>query len=150
MSRLERLYSPPEIGAPGKRDGRGRRRDLFFAGFFVLAMGAVAIGALAFVTPGLFGGAYRLTAYFLEAKGLDAGIHVIEDGYAIGIVERVTPVFPGRDPDAGSVRRRPTVHRPALLRCPAFVRPCVSAMPGPCLTTVWPSSGLPACFRGMR
>lgn len=100
MSRLERLYSPPEIGAPGKREGRARRRDLVYAGLFVLAMGAVALGALGLAMPGLFGGAYRLTAYFQEARGLDAGIQVIQEGYEIGMVERVAPVFPGRDADA--------------------------------------------------
>jgi phospholipid/cholesterol/gamma-HCH transport system substrate-binding protein len=100
MSRLERLYSPPEIGAPGKREGRARRRDLFLAGLFVLAMAAVALAALALVIPGLLGGQYRLQAYFLDAQGLDPGIQVIQEGYVIGLVERVTPVFPGRDPDA--------------------------------------------------
>ena len=38
MNRLERLYSPPEIGAPGKRAAVGVRRDLFLAGLFVLTM----------------------------------------------------------------------------------------------------------------
>jgi len=100
MSRLERLYSPPEIGAPGKREGRARRRDLLLAGLFVLAMAAVALAVLALVIPGLFGGQYRLQSYFLDARGLDQGIQVIQEGYVIGLVERVDPVFPGRDPDA--------------------------------------------------
>ena len=100
MSRLERLYSPPEIGAPGKREARGRHRDLFTAGLFVLAMAAIAIAALTLVIPGLFGGTYRLHAYFLEATGLTEGIQVIQDGYVIGIVERVSPLFPGRDTEA--------------------------------------------------
>jgi phospholipid/cholesterol/gamma-HCH transport system substrate-binding protein len=100
VSRLERLYSPPEIGAPGKREGRARRRDLLLAGLFVLAMAAVALAALALVIPGLFGGHYRLRAYFLDAQGLDPGIQVIQEGYVIGLVEEVAPVFPGRDPDA--------------------------------------------------
>lgn len=100
MSRIERLYSPPEIGAPGQREGRARRRDLFYAGLFVLAMAAVALAALALVIPGLFGGYYRLQAYFLDARGLDPGIQVIQEGYVIGLVEGVSPVFPGRDWDA--------------------------------------------------
>lgn len=120
MSRLERLYSPPEIGAPGKRDGRARRRDLFYAGLFVLAMGAVAIGAFALVMPGLLGGAYRLTAYFLEAKGLDVGVQVIQEGYAIGIVERVSPVFPGRDPDSGQCPPPPEDAPPRSPALPCF------------------------------
>lgn len=101
MSRLERLYSPPEIGAPGKREGRTRRRDLFLAGLFVLAMAAVALAVLALVIPGLLGGQYRLRAYFQDAQGLDPGIQVIQGGYVIGLVERVVPVFPSLDPDAG-------------------------------------------------
>lgn len=100
MSRLEHLYSPPEIGAPGKREGRARRRDLFLAGLFVLAMAAVALAALALVMPGIFGGQYRLRAYFLDAQGLDPGIQVIQEGYVIGLVEGVSPVFPDQDPDA--------------------------------------------------
>lgn len=122
MSRMERLYSPPEIGAPGIRAGRRRRRDLFYAGLFVLAMGAVALGALALVMPGLFGGAYRLTAYFPEASGLDAGIQVIQEGYAIGIVERVAPVFPGRD---AAARDCPPPAASAPPRSPAL--PCFRA-----------------------
>jgi phospholipid/cholesterol/gamma-HCH transport system substrate-binding protein len=120
MSRLERLYSPPEIGAPGKREGRARRRDLFYAGLFVLAMGAVAIGAFALVMPGLLGGAYRLTAYFLEAKGLDVGIQVIQEGYAIGIVERVSPLFPDRDPDAKQCPPPPEGAPPRSPTLPCF------------------------------
>lgn len=97
MSRLERLYSPPEIGAPGKRAATGRRRDLLLAGLFVLAMAGVVLGVLALLMPGLLGGAYRLHAYFGDASGLTAGTQVIQGGYAIGIVESMKPVFPGRD-----------------------------------------------------
>ncbi|WP_295405613.1 MlaD family protein [uncultured Thiocystis sp.] len=97
--RLERLYAPPEIGAPGKRQARAQRRDLFLAGLFVLTMAAVLVGALALLLPGLFGRGYRVDAYFLEANGLEVGIQVIQEGYVIGLVERVTPVFPGRDAD---------------------------------------------------
>lgn len=100
MSGLARLYSPPEIGAPGKRSARARRRDLTLSGLFVLGMGALAVAAFAFLIPGLLGDAYRLTAYFADATGLYVSSQVTQDGYAIGIVERVTPVFPGRDPDA--------------------------------------------------
>jgi phospholipid/cholesterol/gamma-HCH transport system substrate-binding protein len=100
MSRVDRLYSPPEIGAPGRREGRARRRDLLLSGLFVLAMAAVAVAALALVVPGLFGGNYRLRAYFVDGQGLDEGIQVIQDGYVIGMVEKVSPVFPGRDASA--------------------------------------------------
>lgn len=95
--RLEHLYSPPEIGAPGKRQAQAQRRDLLLAGLFVLSMAAVAGGALTLLLPGILGRAYRTDAYFLDANGLDVGIQVIQDGYVIGLVERVTPIFPGRD-----------------------------------------------------
>ena len=94
MSRLERLYSPPEIGAPGKRAATGVRRDLFLAGLFVLTMIAVVVGSLALILPGLFGGSIRLYAYFPEASGLDAGIQISQAGYVIGVVEAVEPFFP--------------------------------------------------------
>jgi len=92
MSRLERLYSPPEIGAPGKRRAQGRRRDLLLAGIFVLAMAAVVVALLALLSPGLFGG-YALRAYFLDADGLDRGIDVMQEGFVIGQVQAVEPVF---------------------------------------------------------
>jgi len=100
MSRLERLYSPPEIGAPGRRKASARQRDLLLAGLFVLAMAALFIAAMALVSPGLFGGAYRLRAYFSDADGLDRGVPVMQFGYRIGVVESVVPVFPDRDADA--------------------------------------------------
>lgn len=92
MSRLERLYSPPEIGAPGKRQARGRRADLLMAGSFVLAMAAVVVAVLALLSPGLFGG-YGLRAYFLDANGLDRGMDVVQEGFVIGRVLSVDPVF---------------------------------------------------------
>jgi phospholipid/cholesterol/gamma-HCH transport system substrate-binding protein len=100
MNRLERLYSPPEIGAPGKRAAVGVRRDLFLAGLFVLTMVAVVAGTLALLMPGLFGGSLRLYAYFPDAAGLASGIQVSQAGYDIGVVEAVEPVFPeaGFDP----------------------------------------------------
>jgi phospholipid/cholesterol/gamma-HCH transport system substrate-binding protein len=101
MSRLERLYAPPEIGAPGKRAAAGRRRDLLLAGLFVAVMAAVAVWALALLIPGFFGGAYRLNAYFADASGLKPGTQVIQDGFLIGMVDSMSPVFPGRDPEEG-------------------------------------------------
>lgn len=120
MSRLERLYSPPEINAPGKREARGRRRDLLLAGLFVLAMAAAALAALALLSPGLFGGAYRLHAYFARADGLDPGIHVREAGYTIGTVEAVTPVFPEHDPEAAHRCPAPSATAPRAPGMPCF------------------------------
>jgi phospholipid/cholesterol/gamma-HCH transport system substrate-binding protein len=112
MSRLERLYSPPEIGAPGKRAARSRRRDLLLAGAFVVTMAAVAAAAVTLVMPGLFGGTYRLKTYFPDASGLTPGLEVVQNGYTIGMLESVRPVFPGRDPDAGHCPREDGVPAP--------------------------------------
>lgn len=114
MSRLERLYSPPEIGAPGKRQAQSRHRDLFFAGAFVLAMLAVLGVVLTLLSPGLFGG-YGLRAYFLDADGLDRGIDVIQEGFVIGVVQAVDPVF-AADPDRDRCPR-PTGPRAPDLPC---------------------------------
>jgi phospholipid/cholesterol/gamma-HCH transport system substrate-binding protein len=119
VSRIERLYSPPEIGAPGKRAARTRRRDLLLAGMFVLAMAAMALGAAALLIPGLFGGVYRLHAFFEDARGLDPGIQVMQDGYRIGMVESVEPVFPHRYAEVNPCpqRRGESDERPANLPC---------------------------------
>ena len=98
--RLDRLYAPPEIGAPGKRRALAERRQLLLAGVFVLAMALVVVAAFALILPGLLGQTYRLEAYFPDAEGLDPGMQLIQEGYVIGLVERVKPVFPG-DPDHG-------------------------------------------------
>lgn len=92
MSRLNRLYSPPELGAPGKRQAHDRHRDLTLAGLFVLLMAGVVVATLLLLTPGLFGG-YSLRAYFLAADGLDSGIDVIQEGFVIGRVRALEPVF---------------------------------------------------------
>ncbi|MBK1631936.1 hypothetical protein CKO31_14565 [Thiohalocapsa halophila] len=89
---LERLYQPPEIGAPGIRRGRRQRRDLLLAGLFVLAMAAVVAGVLLLNVPALFGG-YPLRAYFPDAGGLDRGLNVVQEGFTIGHVGAVEPVF---------------------------------------------------------
>lgn len=97
MSRLNRLYSPPELGAPGQRQAQDRHRDLTLAGLFVLLMAGVVVATLLLLAPGLFGG-YHLRAYFLTAEGLDSGIEVVQEGFAIGRVRALAPVFQ-RDPD---------------------------------------------------
>ena len=115
--RLDRLYAPPEIGAPGKRRALAERRQLLLAGVFVLAMALVVVGAFALILPGLLGQTYRLEAYFPDAEGLDPGMQLVQEGYVIGLVERVKPVFPddpnhGRHcppPAAGAPPRSPTL-----------------------------------------
>lgn len=113
--RLDRLFAPPEIGAPGRRQGLAMRRDLLLAGLFVLAMAALVLVAFMLILPGLVGGVYRLHAYFPDAEGLDPGLQVVQGGYVIGLVEGITPVFPGTDdyarhcprPEAGAPPRSP-------------------------------------------
>lgn len=112
MSRLERLYSPPEIGAPGKRRAAGRRRDLALAGLFVLAMAAVLVLVLTLLSPGIFRG-YDLRAYFLDADGLDRGIDVMQTGFVVGHVQSVDPVLAG-DADRGECPAAPADRAPQL------------------------------------
>ena len=114
MNSLERLYSPPEIGGPGKREARSRRRDLVLAGLFVLSMAALAAATFAILMPGLLGGAYRLHAYFADASGLYTSTQVLQGGYVVGLVERMTPIFPGRDEEAKNCPSPPMIRRPRI------------------------------------
>jgi phospholipid/cholesterol/gamma-HCH transport system substrate-binding protein len=117
MTSLNRLYSPPELSAPGKREAQARRRDLTLAGLFVLGMAVVVAAGMLWLAPGLFGG-YPLRAYFLEADGLDTGMDVIMEGYTVGRVQSLEPVF--RD-----ARDRQYCPPPADPRAPAL--PCFRA-----------------------
>jgi phospholipid/cholesterol/gamma-HCH transport system substrate-binding protein len=112
---LERLYQPPEIGAPGIRRGRRQRRDLVLAGLFVLAMAAVVVGVVLLNVPALFGG-YPLRAYFPEATGLDRGINVVQEGFVVGHVGGVEPVF-AADPDRALC---PDTDEPRSAELPCF------------------------------
>ncbi len=113
MSRMERLYQPPEIGAPGRRRGHRRRWDLILSGLFVLAMAAVVVAVVFLNLPALFGG-YELRAYFPNAAGVDRGIKVVQEGFPIGHVGTVAPVFEGAE-DRGE--------------CPPRVEPASSELP---------------------
>jgi phospholipid/cholesterol/gamma-HCH transport system substrate-binding protein len=154
MNRLERLYSPPEIGAPGKRAAVGVRRDLFLAGLFVLTMVAVVAGTLALLMPGLFGDSLRLYAYFPEAAGLDSGIQISQAGYDIGVVEAVEPVFPeaGLDPcpDPNPIPTPGAAVSAVWPRScggrspPASRRNC--AIRAPATPSTWPSPSVPSRF----
>jgi phospholipid/cholesterol/gamma-HCH transport system substrate-binding protein len=88
---LERLYQPPEIGAPGIRRGRRQRRDLVLSGLFVLAMAAVLVTVMLLNRPALFG-SQVLHAYFLDATGLGRGIDVVLNGEVVGHLGAVKPV----------------------------------------------------------
>ncbi|SDX93719.1 phospholipid/cholesterol/gamma-HCH transport system substrate-binding protein [Allochromatium warmingii] len=93
MSRLERFYTPPEIGAPGRRRGRVMRRDLLLSALFVLGMLALVLGVLSLILPGFGQRTYWLEANFLHAKGLEVGTPVMQQGYVIGLVEQIEPIF---------------------------------------------------------
>ncbi|WP_295542291.1 MlaD family protein [uncultured Thiohalocapsa sp.] len=112
---LERLYQPPEIGAPGIRRGRRQRRDLALAGLFVLTMAAVVAGVMLLNLPALLGG-YPLRAYFPEAAGLDRGLDVVQEGFTIGHVGAVEPVFAGA-PDRAQC---PATDAPRSAELPCF------------------------------
>ncbi len=112
---LERLYQPPEIGAPGIRRGRQQRRDLALSGLFVLVMAVVVLGVVLLNVPALFGG-YVLRAYFPDATGLDRGIDVVQEGFVIGHVGAVEPVF-SVDPDR---RECPVPEQPRSDETPCF------------------------------
>lgn len=118
MSGLERLYSPPEIGAPGKRAAKKRRRDLTLAGLFVFCMAAVTLAAFTVLMPGLR--AYRIQAYFADASGLYSSTQVIQEGYVVGIVENMTPIFPGKDEDAKNCPAVGTVSDSRSSKLPCF------------------------------
>lgn len=115
MSPMERLYQPPEIGAPGIRRGRRRRWDLILSGLFVLAMAAVVTAVVFLNLPALFGG-YELRAYFPNAAGLDRGVNVVQEGFSIGHVGTVAPVFE----DAADRSECPPRQGPASAELPCF------------------------------
>ena len=89
-------------------------RDLFLAGLFVLAMLAVAAAVLTLLAPGFLGG-YTLRAYFEDADGLERGIDVMQEGFVIGRVRSVDPVF-SDDGDRGDCPE-PSAPRAAELPC---------------------------------
>ena len=116
MSGLDRLYSPPEIGAPGKRQGRRLRRLLLLSGLFVVVMLGVLFGALTWLRPSLFGESKQLVAYFPNANGLTPGIPVVLEGYQIGVLLRVEPIFPIAGQDI-PCKDETNADRSAILPC---------------------------------
>ena len=92
MKSVERFFSPPEIGAPGRRAGQRQRRDLLISGLFVLAMLAVLAAALLIVS-GYFFATYSLTTDFSETGGLEPGTAVRQADYVIGTIAAIEPVF---------------------------------------------------------
>jgi phospholipid/cholesterol/gamma-HCH transport system substrate-binding protein len=90
MSGIERFYSPPEIGAPGRREGFRRRRDLLFAGLFSLAM-LVALLVSVVLLFGLTGEKISLTTECPASGGVQPGTPVMQADYLIGKVISVEP-----------------------------------------------------------
>jgi phospholipid/cholesterol/gamma-HCH transport system substrate-binding protein len=73
------------------------RRDLRLSGAFVLAMLLVALTFMATLLPGFWPSSYWLVADFLDARGLEEGTRVVQQGYVIGLVERIEPIFGSGD-----------------------------------------------------
>ncbi len=90
MSGIERFYSPPEIGAPGRREGFRRRRDLLFAGVFSLAMLAALVFSIGFLF-GLSGEKATFTTECPASGGVQRGALVLQESYPIGKVVSVEP-----------------------------------------------------------
>ncbi|MGH8553902.1 MAG: hypothetical protein ACRERS_11465, partial [Methylococcales bacterium] len=92
MSGIERFYSPPEIGAPGRREAKKRRRDLLITGVFTLAMLVALVLAIGF----LFGLSAETVLYTTECPasgGVSAGTPILQQEYPIGQVVSVKPLI---------------------------------------------------------
>ncbi len=94
MKGIDRFYSPPEIGAPGRREGYRRRRDLLFAGVFSVAMLMVLVIAIV-VLFGISGETIRLTSECPASGGVQSGTPVMQADYPIGKVISVQPKITG-------------------------------------------------------
>ncbi|MGH8547724.1 MAG: MlaD family protein [Methylococcales bacterium] len=94
MSGIERFYSPPEIGAPGRREGFRRRRDLLFAGIFSLAMLAALLVCIV-ILFGWTGEKISLTTECPASGGVLRGTPVVQADYRIGKVVSVEPTMIG-------------------------------------------------------
>lgn len=90
MSGIERFYSPPEIGAPGRREGFKRRRDLLVAGVFSLSMLIALVLSIGY----LFGMSGEIKGFTIECPasgGVKPGTPVLQLDYPIGKVVSVEP-----------------------------------------------------------
>jgi phospholipid/cholesterol/gamma-HCH transport system substrate-binding protein len=94
VSGVERFYSPPEIGAPGRREGFRRRRDLLFAGIFTLAM-LLALVVSIVLLFGWTGEARKLSAECPATGGVQRGTPILHADYRIGKVVSVEPKMTG-------------------------------------------------------
>lgn len=92
MSGVERLYVPPQIGAPGRAAAKARRRSLRRSGLFVLLMLLLLVSVALFLRYRNLD-AIQLRTYLPFTDGLSAGALVEQAGYTIGTVVSVTPIF---------------------------------------------------------
>ena len=92
MSGIERLYTPPQIGPPGRAAARQRGRQLRRTGAFVVSLALVLVAALAVLEyRSLI--AIHIDTFLPYTDGLSAGAIIEEAGYTIGSVTEVTPVL---------------------------------------------------------
>jgi phospholipid/cholesterol/gamma-HCH transport system substrate-binding protein len=93
MTEMERLYTPPQIGAPGRAAARERRRQLRRTGLFVVLMALVLV-ALVVLLHYRNLEAIQLDTHLPFTDGLRPGAAVEQAGYTIGTVTAITPLFP--------------------------------------------------------
>lgn len=90
MNGLERFYSPPEIGAPGRSYGRRLRRELLLTGVFSIVMLAAFVFFVRMLST--FPGKTRVIETTCEISGgVRAGTPVMQDDYLIGSVTAIEP-----------------------------------------------------------
>jgi phospholipid/cholesterol/gamma-HCH transport system substrate-binding protein len=122
MSDFERLYRPPQIGAPGRAAARARSRSLRRSGLFVVLMALLLIAVLLLLRFRNLD-AIELRTYLPFTDGLTAGALVEQAGYTIGTVVAVTPSFPAAEQTPGCSATANTAAEPATAPPPQH-RPC--------------------------
>ena len=99
MSRIESFFSPPAIGAAGKKIRSTESRKLVFAGLFILIMIVLFFVALwlvsgkLYIVSGKIIRAYTINVEFVKVPGITEGAQVNQGGYAIGTVTNIEPIF---------------------------------------------------------
>jgi phospholipid/cholesterol/gamma-HCH transport system substrate-binding protein len=89
---VERLYTPPQVGAPGRAAARRRRRELRRTGLFVVGMGLLLALVMSLLHYRSLS-AIHIDTYLPFTAGLSPGAVVKQAGYSIGSVTSVAPVF---------------------------------------------------------
>ena len=123
MSSSERLYIPPQIGAPGRAAARRRRRRLQLTGLFVVSMAAILLAVMALLHYRAVD-AIQLTTWLTFTDGLTPGAPVEQAGYTIGTVTAVTPVFSERGTEPPCGEQTPTMATPTASTDSNPMAPC--------------------------